>query len=394
MKDDLISILITTILIINPFSFELFIYIEKSVMMLSILFCVMAVEHMIKFFEGSKKNILYALILMFLANSSYQGTVGFFVSLSLFYILKYSKDWKTFLKNNIVVALVYAASALLNLAFIKLIFTNQRISGERNIFESLKKIFIETSKMFLDTRNILPKYFFASSILLISLYIIYRSLKSKDENEDKIKDKTKEKIIKILKLIYIIIGTTAVAVLPQMLQVTSEIWIVARTAYPLASLIGLLLLYLYSNYNINLKERNIIIFTIILFLTVQFIGFMKISVGNYASNAIDKEISLQIKDMTEKYEKESGYKIDTISIYRDKNMVWIYEGITGSGDVNVKAYTVDWATHSILRFYLQRNLKIIEKDPKLEKAFKEKDWKKFDKEQIIFDKNIMHICLY
>lgn len=57
VKHDLISILITTLIIINPFSLELYVYIEKGILMLSVLLCVLAVEQIEKFLKGNKKTI-------------------------------------------------------------------------------------------------------------------------------------------------------------------------------------------------------------------------------------------------------------------------------------------------------------------------------------------------
>ena len=54
IKNDTLSVLISTITIINPFSIELFFYIEKGVMTLSILICVIALKYIIKFFQKSQ----------------------------------------------------------------------------------------------------------------------------------------------------------------------------------------------------------------------------------------------------------------------------------------------------------------------------------------------------
>jgi hypothetical protein len=107
ISNNIIASLISTLIIANLFSIELFLYIEKGVLMLSVLFCVLAFEQIIKYFEGKKKSLIYAIIYMILANFSYQGTVALFVALSLIWIIKYSKDVKTFIKNNLIVAVCY-----------------------------------------------------------------------------------------------------------------------------------------------------------------------------------------------------------------------------------------------------------------------------------------------
>jgi hypothetical protein len=107
ISNDVIATLISILIIANLFSIELFLYIEKGILMLSVLFCVLALEQIIRYFEGSKKALLYAIIYMILANFSYQGTVALFVALSLIWIIKHTKDVKSFIKNNVITAICY-----------------------------------------------------------------------------------------------------------------------------------------------------------------------------------------------------------------------------------------------------------------------------------------------
>ena len=46
-------------IIINTFSIELYLFLEKGILMLSVLLCVLAFENMVKFFKGSKKAIIF-----------------------------------------------------------------------------------------------------------------------------------------------------------------------------------------------------------------------------------------------------------------------------------------------------------------------------------------------
>jgi hypothetical protein len=107
ISNDRIATLISILIIANLFSIELFLYIEKGILILSVLFCVLAFEQIIKYFDGRKKSLIYAIIYMIFANFSYQGTVALFVALSLVWIVKYTKDIKSFVKNNIITAICY-----------------------------------------------------------------------------------------------------------------------------------------------------------------------------------------------------------------------------------------------------------------------------------------------
>lgn len=140
IKKWLVAMLISVLIIINVFSIELFLYIEKGILILSVLLCVLAFEKLIEYFKGNKKSLVWVFVYMIFANFSYQGTVALFVALSLIYIIKYSKDTKCFIKNNIVTALCYGIPALINYLIVKFIFVNNRIAGEFDLMLSINKI--------------------------------------------------------------------------------------------------------------------------------------------------------------------------------------------------------------------------------------------------------------
>lgn len=386
VKNDIVCIIISTLIIINPFSLELFLYIEKGIMLLSVLLCVLAVEQMDKFFNGNKKSILLALIFMFIANCCYQGTVGLFVAISLIYIIKYSKNIKEFILNNIIVALVYGIPALFNFLVVRFLFTNTRVNGRIIFSESISKIIEETNKMFIDTYNLLPQYLFISAIAILLGIIIYKAIIQKSE--------VNEKILKILGAIYLIVGTLFATVAPQILQDTSSIWFVARSSYSMAAIIGILTLYLFIKFDINRIEKNSIIILLILFLIIQFSNFMVYTIDNFIGNYMDKEITLEINSIIQEYEEKTGNKIDSISIYKDKTPQYAYTGIKASGDINIKAYSADWCVSRILKLYTNRDLKKVDNDITKKEEFLQKNWDYFSREQVIFENNVMHLCVF
>ena len=102
IKNKILCLLISITVIINPFSLELFMYFEKGILALSVLLNILAVEELIKVFNGEKQKIVKVILYMLLANFSYQGVVATFVAISSVYILKYSSNIKQFIKNNII----------------------------------------------------------------------------------------------------------------------------------------------------------------------------------------------------------------------------------------------------------------------------------------------------
>lgn len=346
----------------------------------------MAVEQICKFLEGNKKGLLLAIIFMIISNCCYQGTVGLFVAILLIYIIKYSKNVKDFLKNNIIVALCYGIPAIINFLILKVILTNSRVSGNIILSESITKIAQGMKLLLFNTYGLLPKYFFVAVISILLVFISYKSITQKCN--------LKEKILFILGGVYITIGSLVVTVAPQILQDTNSIWFVARSSYPMASILGILLLYIFMNFNIKKSEKYIIIMMSVIFLIIQFISFMRYSIDNYIGNYIDKTITLNINSLIEEYEESTGETIDSISIYRDSAMQYAYPGLKSSGDINIKAYSADWCIPGILKLYTNKDFKVVENRQDLKEKFSQKNWDYFDKEQVVFEHNIMHICIF
>ena len=387
VKSDKISIIISILIILNSFVIELFLFIEKGILVFSILMSVLATKYAIKFFETKNwKEILKVLGCMFVANGAYQGTVGLFVILMLVFILKYSKNIKEFIKNNIVILLCYAIPAGIDLVIAK-IFAGSRVSGDIVLSESLKKIMIGTENM-MSSYGIIPQNIFMIFLILSLGFVLYKIIT--------VKVSSKTKILNICSLIYIVMGTLMTTILPQIMQDTNSIWMVARSTYPFAALPGILLLYLFVNIECPqiIKAEKIVALFSIVFIAIQYYSFTKIEIDHYKLNALDKQIALSIAKHIENYEKESGNTIDKISIYKDKNITYSYQELFVTGDINVRAYSYNWATKAIIEYYSKRNLKEIENDVKVKEKFQEKDWNYFDSEQLIFDGDTLHICCY
>lgn len=386
IKNDIVSIVISTLIIINPFSIELFMYIEKGIMVLSVLLCVLAVEQIDKFFQGNKKSILWALLFMLIANCCYQGTVGIFVAISLIYIIKYSKNVKEFLVNNVIVALTYGIPAVINFMAIRFLYANQRVNGNIMLLESIQKVIAGTKTMIYNTYGLLPRGLFIVAIFVLVVAIIYKAIRKQS--------KPTEKVLEILGVVYLICGTLFATIAPQMMQDTNSIWFVARSTYSMAAIVGLLALYLFMRYELTNLERNSIVVLAIIFLIVQFSFFMRYTIDNYVGNYMDKTITLKINDMIQEYEKETGNVVDTISIYKDSELQYVYPELKASGDMNIRAYSADWCVPYILRLYTGRDFKIIENNQKLAESFSQNNWNSFDEDQVIFQDNVMHLCTY
>ena len=388
IKNKTICLIIATLIIINPFSFELFVYIEKGIMMLSVLMCVLAVEQIEKWFsDKSWKHAIIALIYVMIATCSYQGTVGAFVAISLFYIIKYSKNIKEFLLNNVKIATIYGIPAISNFLIVKFLGSNSRVEGQIILSESIEKIVQGLKSLLINTYNILPKYVFLVAIVGTVGFITYKIIVSKEEQK-------RNKILKFAAIIYILAGTLVATIAPQILQNTNSIWFVARSSYPMASIIGILLMYAFYQFDIKESEKNVTIAICIVFLVIQLFCFTRLAIDGYIVNYKDKQEANEIIKQIEAYEKESGNEITQIAIYYDKNTTYVHSDVKASGDINVRALCTNWASQFIINYYSGRRLEQIESNEEIKQTFNQEDWNQYDEKQIILENNTIHLCLY
>ena len=383
VKNKVIRILIPTLIIINPFSVELFLFIEKGIMWFGVLMCIIAVKCVIEFFETKqKKHIIYSAVCMLIANCFYQGIVGIFGTILLVYILKYSKSIKEFLINNIVVGSIYAIPAIIDYLLVKILFKSSRINGKINTLESIKIILKNTFTMAVKTYEIIPKYIFI--LLILFTFTVFCSKIWKG----------KKKFLSTIKFFYIMLGIIFYAIVPQIIQPTNSIWFVPRATYCFASMYGILVLYIAMNYDVEKFSKNLILFISIAFVIFQVQKFIKIEKDRYILNNQDEQITMQIIEQINNYETKTGNKIEKVLAYQDEKPNYTYEGIFATGDMNIKCYSTDWSTIEILKYYLKRDLKMAEKDKKIEQDFQKQNWDKFNTNQIIFKENTINICNY
>lgn len=146
IKNNVLCKLITTLIIINPFIIELFLFIEKGAMLLGILFCVLAVKNFVRYLEekdNNKKSIkflIYSIAMMIMGSISYQGVLGIYILIATVFTIYYSKNFKQFIVNIILSVVPYIGGVITNFLWIKLMSVDGRTSGSLDIVGSIKAI--------------------------------------------------------------------------------------------------------------------------------------------------------------------------------------------------------------------------------------------------------------
>lgn len=391
IKSEILSLLLSTAVVLNTYIIDYFIYIEKGVFVLSILLGILAFKYLIEFFEtNKKKNIIISLIFLLLAAISYQGTVALFVALATIYIVKYTDSVKSFIKNNIITALIYGFSLGLCYVLVRITGGNStsRTTGKLNIIENLKVALSGLKRIFYESDGTLPKNFFAITFALVLALVLFFILKRKDT--------AKRKTLLTLGLIYSMLGCTITALLPQLAIDTAAVSVNCRAIYPFASIIALIIIYLYINVDEDVKVSKII-FSIILviYMSVQCVNYNKIIRDHYTLNSLEKDYAFQIGDEIDKYELETGNTIENIIFYTDKKSLYFYPQLISYADINERVFRTTWCRIDILRYYLNKNLiQKWEQNEEYKNEFENIDYDSFDKEQLKFEGDTLHLCIF
>ena len=346
IKNEWLTRALSVITILNVFIIELLLFIEKGILVTSILLNVIALKYFVNYLkEKKKKNLIITAIILILASGCYQGTLALFIALSTVFIIKYSKNFKEFLINNIWIILGYGIAGIFNLTVSKLT-AGTRTSGVVELGKSIEKVFNGTIEM-LKTNGILNKVALISIVILLTIFIISAIVKS-----------DKKKILSILQLLYIFIATYIIVVAPQFLQNTESIWMVPRSTYAFASIIGIAFIFAFMQLEVKDKGNTVLFILIaVLLFTAQYVSFSKIITDRYKLNALDKTKAEEIIFNIEEYEKQNNKTIDTI-VFNISNITYTYDGITAIGDMNVRAFSKDWSTKAILEYYSNRSFEI------------------------------------
>lgn len=386
ITNSFICSLISILIIINPFSIELWLFTEMAVMQLSILSCVLAFKFFDKFLEKkSFKNILYSLLFILIAVFSYQGTIAIFIALSSLVIIKYSKNIKDFIFNNIFMGICYSLPVITNFLTAKFLGTS-RLNLEHNLLETITIISNQVLKVLLNSFNILPSGIFTLFIFITLIIVIVSIALQSKINFSK-------KMFLTFGLIYVIFMTYLFTVFPMFAQDPKTIAVFPRSTYTFGSIIGIIFAFSLINLNNQKNIENIITFISILLLFIQFICFNNIAINRFIVNYMDKYIIFEIEEKINNYENTTGTKIENISIYNLENAEKFYTSLNDS--LNISARSEKMSCSHLLKYYLHRNFNFIEPDENIyNNYFKNKNWTLFNLDQIVIKGNTLHWYIY
>ena len=386
LNNSLLAGLLSIMILINPFSIELWLFTEMAVMELSILCYIIAVKYFDLFLcNKNKKYLLFTILVLLIGIFSYQGTIAIFVALSAILVFYNSERFIEFFKNNLWLIICYFIPSFLNLICAKIMGTSRL---EFN-FDLIEKIMFFTNpaiNVLFNAFWILPAGIFAFYIIITILNSILTIIMSKPNKFSKLKIAAG--------LFYIIIVTYFFTVLPLFLQNIDEISLFPRSTYAFGSIVGLLLTFIFIFYNNSSnKHKAIIILCSTILLIIQFTQFHKIATNRYLVNQLDKEFALNVKEIFLDYEKNNNKEIKKVALYNLEKSPKFYNEVDDS--LNVSAKTEKNSCYYLLRYYLNKDIELIEPNSTVYNIyFKNKKWDSFSLDQVIIIDDILNIYIY
>ena len=385
------AFILPILIIINPFSIELFLYIEKGIMFLGVLLCVIAVYKFTSYLSSRRPaDVVQSIILAVLATFCYQGIIGLFIILATVFVIAKTADWRQFVKNTLMSVLVYAIGPLTNLIAIKIFSEGGRTDGVINLGESLAKISAGAVDMF-NMFRIIPSlcYWGVAAVAILLLVVCICRARRPLFNP--------KNLLLLLSIVYIFVVSCLAALAPQAVQQTASIWVVARSTYSFGATVGVILaLIVFYQPKVILRKswQYPMVSIILIFLMVQFMRFNTIAIDHYASIAIDRTRAQQIMQIIESYESEHQIEIASIAPARDGNMTYMYPGIFASGDINITAFSTEWSDVASISYWNHRYFERVKPDDAWSEYCNQHDWQSFSPEQINFVDGVLQLCLY
>ena len=171
--------------------------------------------------------------------------------------------------------------------------------------------------------------------------------------------------------------------------------------YPMASVVGALAINLYMNYRMaeSSKARSLakrmVTFAIGFLLTIQYFSFNRIYIDKYKLNALDEYRYNYIGQAIDDYQENTGIEIKKIAFYSDAEKIYPpYPNLYCQGDLVVSAFYTDWSDIKALNYYLGGNYEKIDPLDEYVTYFAERNWDRLSSNQLLFEKDTLHICIY
>ena len=378
-----VSTVISFLTIANVFSIEYFLFVEKGMFMLALFMNVLAVYFFEKYMRGGKAGwIGGAFLCLLTAVFIYQTSLGLFVIISLPFIVKHSERIKTFFLHCLIAALLYGSNMLLAYLVLKKIFNSGRISDSVDILQAIKDTLPWLGNVTKDTLGILPSNVFMIVLLVIGGVTLICCVKYSEK-----------KLPALLGVVVVILGSYVVGFFPYFVGISNSYS--PRIIYPFASILGALLIYFCINqFNRQKVGYAAVCVSMVLMLLVQYFSFTEILMERYKVNQTDKYLTEVIAAEIQEQELRTGVGIKYVCFYSDQSITYCYPGLNTASFLSVRAHGTSWSDINSLNHLLGTSYEKGQRNDAYADYFSQQNWDVYNEDQLIFDGDTLHICVY
>ena len=374
------SYVISALIVLNPLCLEYFLFAEKGMFFLGILFTVIAFKLFCRFSKERFYNLPLCALFVGLTAFIYQPLCALFVPLVLLKICLGKRDALCILKDTAFAVLSYGFGLLLDVLFLTIFSVDSRMEAFN--LSNLAHAFTfgglwQSALIYLG--------FIAVSILVILIfgYRVGYSYKSR------------ELYVLWLKCLFISFGTLCAVLMPFVLVATDEIWFPFRIMYPLGALVGTIAyLIKWELFPTRSFKKRVGVAVICVFFALEIIFLEVLLVGRIINNSTDHSLCRQIGEEISAYEEKTGNKITKISFYYDKNTTHRNPWVTKLGDSNVRAHSKSWSDLNSINTVLGTDYEKAPNVGTFSEYFSSMDWDEYSQDQLIFDGDTLHLCVY
>lgn len=377
-KNEWIILVIAYVIIFNFTYLENMQFAECAVMAVSVLLNVIVADIIV---ERQKSYITKSLLLSIISIMMYQGMINWLITITfVISILKEKKINKVVIENVLLSGSYVLLGIILNLIQIKItgnIFnlTQNRIGNIKNIVDNIKYIFKNLYPILEETYQLFPSYML---LIYLAILLIYTNVFLKDKNEK----------INILGIIVVTIGASFAPYL-----ITLSSFGAARMSFSIGAMLGLIILYIY-NVQKETEYKKIIIVILAFYMLLTYLNYINIMTQHKIANKQSQEESQIIGNWIVEYEQESGNEIKKIIFLKDKKCTRYNNNVKNKSALCYRALYAEWSRIGVINYYNNRKFIEVKTDGKYNKYFKNQNWDRLEKEQLIFEDDILYYCRY
>lgn len=414
VEDENARLLLCLTLIINPFLVEYYMFIEMFEFAAAIFLAVLGAYCMQRLVRTGHLWLLLPAILSVLgAFMLYQASTGLFIIVAIPYAWHALRRDTTvrgillYLRAVVLIGVAYLVAAISYILIYERVLHAIRDPGpDDSLMTIVRNVLREEWKALRSTCDILPddSYLLITAAALLCCLLALRYVQNR-----------------VLWILHLLACIGAVAAVAGASVVAGNYYYVARTIYPLGCMACVLLLNAaaagapdaqnpdtqtpvadkstaaneHGNANRSaLLPRCAVTLAAVLFL-LEIPCFIRIYVSKYRVNYADELRSYAIGEAIAEYEAESGNTITKVAFYQDAApQAEQYPGLFHAGDMVVSSYTTTWSDDEALNYYLGTDYEKVDPDPEIAAQFAAQDWDAFSAQQMRFEGDTLHYCVY